>query len=334
MWVLRYVVAGLLLAVAIGVLFTWWEAGVIARRFPAKGAYTDVGGVRIHYTERLPMGTPRRTIVLLHGASGNQADVMLPLGDKLAALGFRVIAPDRPGHGWSDRPDGAADASPARQAVLLRQALGSIGVDRAIVVGHSWSGALAAEFAVDQPGFTDGLVLLSPVLYPWSTGIAWYYGPVTTPVVGTAFVNLLTLPMGLLLMPAGVAEVFNPQPAPPDFIARSGVELVLRPSEFVANAEDVSGLLSFVTEQSPHWREIGEPTAIVVGDGDRVVSPRIHALHAAKEIPGATLMLLKSVGHSPHWADPDAVVAAIVSVSDRIDAKLRAASRGLVSSPP
>ncbi len=316
----RSALAVTLALLAVGWLFTWWQVRVIERAFPPVGAFVDIDGARIHYTTRVPQGTPRATVLLLHGASGNQADLMQPLGDRLAALGFQVVAPDRPGHGWSRLSDGSPAASPPRQALLIRRAMEKIGVHRAIVVGHSWSGALAADFALDQPGFIEGLVLLSPVLYPWTTGIAWYYDPVTTPLVGPLFTHLLTLPIGLLSIDAGVAEVFAPQLPPPDFIARTGVELVLRPSEFTANAKDVSGLLAFVTAQASRIPEIRVPTAIVAGDGDHVVSPRIHAQHAAQDIPGATLTVLPGVGHSPHWAEPDAVVAAILSVAARIEA--------------
>ena len=156
-------------------VFARIEAARIAAAYPPTGRFMAVEGGRLHYTERAPVGQDRGTVLLLHGASGNQADVMLALGDRLAALGFRVIAPDRPGHGWSDRPDGEADASPARQAALLREGLRTIGVDHAVVLGHSWSGALAVAFALDQPDFTDGLVLVAPVTRPWTTGVAWYY---------------------------------------------------------------------------------------------------------------------------------------------------------------
>lgn len=319
-----------LLAVALlgGWIFTWWQAGVVARVYHPAGALVVLGGgARIHYTERRPSGTPRATIVLLHGASGNQADVMLPLGDRLAALGFRVIAPDRPGHGWSDRLDGAADASPALQAQILLRAVEAIGVSHAIVVGHSWSGALAADFALDHAEFTDGLVLISPVLYPWPGGIAWYYDPVTMPWLGPVFTHVLTMPLGLLSLKAGVAEVFAPQSPPPDFAERTGLYLVLRPSEFTANAQDVHGLHAFATAQGPRMTQIAVPTAIVAGDEDRVVSSQIHAVRAAKEIPGASLRLLHGVGHSPHWADPDSVVAAIVDVADRVRARAPVAAK-------
>ncbi len=313
------VAIGVALVMLLGWAYTGWQTSVLDRRYPPEGAFVDIGdGARLHYTERKPVGVERAVVLLLHGASGNQADVMLPLGDRLAAAGFRVLAFDRPGHGWSDRPDGRGDASPARQAVLIRRGLDQLGVRHAIVLGHSWSGALAASFALDQSDFTQGLVLVSPVLYPWSGGVAWYYGPAVSTWFGPLFTHTFTLPIGQMLMPAGVAEVFAPQPAPAGFVEMTGVSLVLRPSEFVDNADDVDQLLAFVTAQGPRMPNIAVPTAIVAGSGDRIVSPSIHAEHAAQDIAGSTLTILPGRGHSPHWTDPDVVVAAVGLVAARM----------------
>jgi pimeloyl-ACP methyl ester carboxylesterase len=95
--------------------------------------------------------------VLLHGASGNSADPMAALGARLAAS-FRVIAVDRPGHaGATYRPRRGVAGPPGR---LIREALQRIGVERAMVVGHSWAGALALNLALDHPGLVSGLALL------------------------------------------------------------------------------------------------------------------------------------------------------------------------------
>ena len=255
--------------------------------------------------------------MLLHGASGNQADLMVPLGAPLAARGFRVQDFDRPGHGWSDRPDGEeGDASPARQAVLIAEGLHRLGVADAIVVGHSWSGALAAVFALDHRDVTGGIVLLSPVVYPWPTGIEWYYGPAASRWLGPAFTHVVTLPVGQLLLPAGVASVFSPQPVPPHFAERTGVELVLRADEFENN--DLFHLHAFVTELGPRLPGIAIPTAIVAGDGDTIAPAYFHGVRLAREVRGATIDLLHGRGHSPQWSDPGVVVAAIVSVADRM----------------
>lgn len=297
--------------------FAQVETARIERFNPPQGHFVPIGAARLHYTERAAQGLERGTVLLLHGASGNQADVMLALGDRLAARGFRVIAPDRPGHGWSDRPDGEADASPARQAVLIRQGMAAIGVRHAIVLGHSWSGALAVDFALDQADFTDGLVLVAPVTHPWPGGIAWYYGPAASPLVGPAFTRLVALPVGLLSLPAGIAAVFAPVAAPPDYAARTELSLLLRPGEFMANAQDVAHLLAFVEAQAPRMPTIRVPTAIVTGDHDSVVITRLHSFGSLRDIPGATIRVLAGVGHSPHWADPDAVVDAVLEVARR-----------------
>ena len=311
-----------------GWIYTWWQTGVISRRFPPQGAFVEIGGAaRLHYTARDPLGAPRATVVLLHGASGNQADLMVPLGDALAARGFRVLAFDRPGHGWSDRPDGEeGDASPARQAALIGEGLHRLGVADAIVVGHSWSGALAAVFALDHRDVTGGVVLLSPVVYPWPTGIEWYYAPAASRWLGPAFTHIVTLPVGQLLLPAGVASVFSPGPVPPRFAERTGVALVLRPDEFENNASDVFHLHAFVTELAPRLPGIAIPTAIVAGDSDTIAPAYFHGEHLAREVPGATIALLKGRGHSPQWSDPDVVVAAVESVADRMGLKAAASA--------
>lgn len=319
----RWGTATLVVAVSVFglIAFATIETRRIEAEHPATGQFVDIGGGRLHYTERRPAGAARATVVLLHGATGNQADLMLSLGDRLAALGFRVIAPDRPGHGWSDRPDGEADASPARQAILIRRGLQAIGVAHAIVLGHSWSGALAVNFALDQADFTDGLVLVSPVTHPWPGGIAWYYAASASPVTGPLFNRTLPMPIGLLSMQAGVRAVFAPREPPPDFVQRTGVELVLRPSEFMANAQDVFHLEDFVRGQAPRMGAITAPTAIVTGDSDGVVITRLHSFASARAIPGATLTVLPGVGHSPQWSEPESVVAAVVAVADRARAK-------------
>ena len=169
---LRLIALAILLLVAGLAAFTGWKSREIALRFPATGRFVEVEGGRLHYAERLPDGAPRATVILLHGASGSQADVMAPLGDRLAAEGFRVLAFDRPGHGWSDRPDGRDDASPARQAQLVRQAAERLGVTRAIVAAHSLAGVMATNLAIEHKDFVAGLVLIAPVTHPWPGGIA------------------------------------------------------------------------------------------------------------------------------------------------------------------
>src|SRR5262252_2409808 len=138
-------------------------AARIEAAHPACGRLVEVEGGKLHVLE-LGASTPsdQLPIVLVHGASGNLNDLRLALGDHLAR-NRRVILIDRPGHGWSDRPGGVADATPGRQAALIMEALDCMGVGRFVLLGHSLGGAVAAALALAWPDRLAGLVLLAPV---------------------------------------------------------------------------------------------------------------------------------------------------------------------------
>lgn len=309
-----------LAAAAAGLLgFTALASRVIEARFPPVGERVRAGpsGGALHVVERAPSGADRGAVLLVHGASGNFADLDVALGERLAGLGFRVFAVDRPGHGWSDRLANPDAASPAGQAAALRAALAGRRAERAIVVAHSLAGVLGLAMALDAPEFTRGLVLLAPVSHPWPGGVAWYYRLAASRFFGPAFRRLFVLPAGLASMRGGVREVFAPNPPPKDYIVATRLPLVFRPRHFRANAEDVVAAEAHVAALSPRYATIRAPTAIVTGDRDGVVYAKIHAAGCARDIPGATLTVLPGVGHSPHHSAPDAVVAAILAVEAR-----------------
>jgi len=268
----------------------------------------EIEGGRLHLVE---LGSPDAPpVVLLHGASGNLSDMRLALGDRLAAS-HRVILIDRPGHGWSGRPGGSADASPARQAKVIHQALKTVGVGPAVVVGHSWSGALATAYALDHPQDVAGLVLLAPVTHPWHGSTYWLDNLITIPLIGPLFVHTVAYPLGKFLIGTGISNAFDPQRPPPDYLARAGAELILRPKELTANAEDVMQLKAFVTAQAPRYTGLKTPTVIIFGSADEIVSPGIHARSIARQLPRGRFIEVPGVGHMVHFAAADRIVEAI-----------------------
>jgi pimeloyl-ACP methyl ester carboxylesterase len=304
----------------IGATITAVGVARLERAHRPAGQLVPVTGGRLHVVDLAPARpTDAPPIVLLHGASGNLEDQRLTLGAALAAR-HRVILVDRPGHGFSDRPGGAADASPGRQAALIAQALARLGVSRAIVVGHSWSGALAAALALDFPERVAGLVMLAPVTHPWPGGISWYSQLASTPVIGRLFAETCAFPLGSLLIARGVESVFAPQVPPADYVRRAATRLVLRPQEFVANAQDMAVLKAFVTAQVPRYGEIAAPTVIISGDRDTTVGVNIHSRVVATLIPGAKLIVLPGIGHMLHHVAADAIVAEIEELSKRVSA--------------
>ena len=290
-------------------LATWLMARNIEARFPPDGRFVEVEGGRLHYVEAAP-ANPKATVVFLHGASSSHADAMM-LGKRLADR-FRVIALDRPGHGWSDRVGGAAAASPARQADVIAQALRKLNVRAAVVVGHSWAGAVVPNLALDHSDLVAATVYLAPVTHPWPGGrIAWYYAPAADSWFGWLMTRTVATPFGALALDAVVRAVFAPQGPPAGYTDEAQVPLALRPPVFAANAQDVAGLFAAVTEQHARYGKIRVPTVIIAGDADAIVWTEVHSRALAREVEGARLLVLPGVGHMPHHGRPDLVLAEI-----------------------
>jgi pimeloyl-ACP methyl ester carboxylesterase len=273
----------------------------------------EIEGARLHVAELgLPRGSPgaEPAVVLIHGASGNMEDMRIALGEKLARS-HRVILIDRPGHGWSSRPPGDDYASPARQAELVAAALQELGVERAILVGHSWGGAFVTAYALAFPERTAGLVLLSAVTHPWPADPGWYNNLASLRGIGPLFVRTLVYPLGSFMVDGVSRSVFQPQAVPEDYVRRAAIRLVLRPKTFFANARDLALLRNFIAAQVPSYVDLRSPTIIITGDRDTMVSPEINARALAATLPRAKLVLLEGVGHMPHHAAPEAVAAAV-----------------------
>ncbi len=310
-------VIALVAILGLGATITAIGVAQLERAHRPTGRLVPVVGGRLHVVDLAPARpSDAPPIVLLHGASGNLEDQRLTLGNALAAR-HRVILIDRPGHGYSDRPGGRSDASPGRQAALIAQALARLGVSRAIVVGHSWSGALAAALALDLPERVAALVLVAPVTHSWPGGISWYYRLASMPVIGRLFAETCTFPLGSLMIARAIENVFEPQLPPPGYVRRAATRLVLRPHEFIANAQDVAALKAFVTARAPRYGEIAVPTVIISGDRDNTVHLEIHSRVAATLIPGAKLIVLPGVGHMPHHVASEAIVAAIEDLASK-----------------
>jgi len=293
------------------------QAGIFAfqRAFPPQGDMVEVDGATLHVVDIGPRdaGPP---IVMLHGASSNLEAMRRPLGD-LMAKDHRVILIDRPGHGWSTRAR-REDSTPQIQARMIDEALGKLGVARAIVLVHSWSGALGARLALDHPNRVAGLIMLAPVTHPWRGGVGRYNEIIATPVIGPLLAYTITLPLGYFVAESGARNVFLPQMMPDGFVKDSATPLLLRPREFIANAYDLVTLKESVAAQVARYGEIKVPVVIIAGDPDKTVSTSIHARPFAATVPNAKLIVLPDLGHMVQNAVPDLVKTEIETMIGKI----------------
>ncbi|WP_299961862.1 alpha/beta hydrolase [uncultured Roseobacter sp.] len=305
------------------VLVTLWRANArdakAAAEFPPAGQLVGPAGRQVH-AEVFGSGPD---VILIHGASGSTRDFTFDLVHRLKDR-YRVIVLDRPGLGWTDRAGPAfegvlstAAESPARQAEMLQGAADALGVQNPIVVGHSYGGAVSLAWALSRPDRTAALVLLGAASQPWPGELTLQYR-----LLDTRFGSLILVPLIAAFAPAplvhdSVESIFAPQPVPEGYIDHIGTDLTLRRTTQRANAQQVNSLRPHVEEMSQRYPSLDLPVEILHGTEDTTVPLHIHSEPLAGMLPDGELTRMEGVGHMPHHADPEAVVAAIDRAASR-----------------
>ena len=207
-----------------------------------------------------------------------------------------------------------------RQARLLRAALRELGVERPVLVGHSYGMAVVLAYAAQFPGEVRGLVCLGGgVAYPMPRlDLAPLMLP-ALPLVGGLLRTTLLQPVYRVLIPAMIRACFAPQAVPAHFADTLPLDFLLRPEQLRAVAEDFQALVPSLARLSRHYGEITLPVTVLAGEEDRIAYPKAHAQRLVRALPNATLELVPGIGHMIHHARPDLVVAAVASVMRAAD---------------
>lgn len=307
--------APLALALA-GYVFTAWKARDLERQHPNTGELIEIGGLRMS-SVFVPAGenADLPPVVFIHGASGNLRDQMHAFHAKLKGRADLLFL-DRPGHGYSER-GGPENDLPDGQARAIARLMEKRGIDKAIIVGHSFGGAIAASFALEHPEKTAGLLFLAPATHLWPGGIDWYYNLARQPVIGWLFTRIVALPAGLSRIDSGTRFIFSPNPRPGGYIEATAPALVLRPATFRNNATDVANLQDYVRRIQPRYAGIRARTVIVTGDTDGVVYEEIHSRGLARDIRGAELVRIRHLGHKPDYVVTDLAIEALEKIAGK-----------------
>ena len=327
--------AGLItLAAAIGAAATavWVESRArrAERERPPLGQFIDIDGVRLHYVERGD-GPP---VVLLHGNTVSHADFEASgLLDRLAKT-HRVIAFDRPGYGYSDRPRDRLWTPPA-QAALFHAALAQLGIERAVVVGHSMGTLTALAMALDEPSRVASLVLLGGYYYPQLRIDALLTIPVALPVLGDVMRYTVTALAGRLMLKGMVKGLFSPRATPANFFSLLSREMMLRPVQLRANAEDAAFMMSAAKALSPRYQELRMPVAIFAGADDMVVNFEAHSTRLHEELAKSKLYVVAGTGHMVHYVAVEQIIALVSKPDDAtgINRSAMTMSNGTVHHP-
>lgn len=275
--------------------------------YPAPGEFVTVDGVRLHYVRR---GTGR-PLVFIHGAKGSVYDFTLSLFDA-AAQRYDAVAVDRPGCGYSERP--ATDGgSPIVQARFIRGVVRALGLERPVLVGHSLGGAAAMAYAVGYPDEVGAVVTISGHVLPYSGPQPSMTALARHRLLAAVVLRTIAVPFGYAVGPAIVRRLFAPDPENVKY-RRVALALALRPDRLAHDADDLHAVNEGLRAIYRSYPRVRVPLLVLTGSADHVVSPeesnRLHRL-----VPGSRLVVLPGVGHLPHFARPDAVLAAIAEIA-------------------
>jgi pimeloyl-ACP methyl ester carboxylesterase len=290
------------------------------RRYPPQGKFVTIDGVRLHYLER-GTGSP---VVFLHGNGAMAEDFAISSVLDRIARHHRVIAFDRPGFGFSARPRQTIWTA-AEQGALLRKALRRIGVEKPVLVGHSWGTLVALAMALDEPDGTPAIVLLSGYYFPAPRAeVALGFWP-AIPVLGDVLRYTVAPLLGRLVMSPILHKIFAPDAVTAAFAARFPSALTLRPSQIRASAADTALMIPSAAALLHRHDELTMPIMIMAGSDDAIVATDRHSRRLHAQIAHSQFRPIAGAGHMIHHIAPD-------QVADTIRAAVAAADSGRESS--
>lgn len=280
----------------------WLEQGEVwpNREF---SRFVNVRPHRWHVQVAEPDGTARGTLLLLHGTAGatHSWRDLLPL---LRSEGFRLIAPDLPGHGFT------------RAGTLQRSGLSLMSIDLAAlvedlssmvtgIVGHSAGAALALELS--QTLRPNVVVGLNAALDPFPGLGAW-----AMPTMARSLaMNPFSAPMVSRLMTEQVVrQLIEGTGSRLDPVGLALYRMVL------SDSGHIDGALAMMAQWSlsgfrARLPEIEAPALLVAGEGDKAVPPD-NSERAASDMPLGRCEVLSHLGHLAHEEEPSLICARIV----------------------
>jgi pimeloyl-ACP methyl ester carboxylesterase len=264
--------------------------------------FAEVDGARVHYQEAGQRTGP--PMILIHGFASSTL-VWSKVFLEFAAKGFRVIAPDLLGYGYSAKPRDF-DYTIGAQARMVSGLLDALGLDRAIIVGSSYGGAIGATIALDYSERVEGLVLVGAVTnnHPTRYLLMRLFG---SPLIGDIFSPLLI--GSRLLLKRRMKQVYDRHSWVLDDQRVEARHQPLRTSATQrAIIRTVRRWDADRIQREAHL--IGQPTLLVWGENDTEVPLRFgEQLHHA--IQQSRLIVFRECGHLPHEEFPQAFTEVI-----------------------
>jgi pimeloyl-ACP methyl ester carboxylesterase len=247
-------------------------------------------------------------VLLIHGALTNAADMVIALFPTLTER-YRVTAFDRPGHGASGRV--GQTGSPWRQAELLHAAARGLGIERAVVVGHSFGGAVALSYALQYPEEVTGVIALGPIAFPEMRLEYLLFGPRAMPVAGKVLAMAAGATSDPVLLPLLWRAMFLPQEMPEKFRLAFPFDQAGHPDHTRSTGEDTLMMGPGLARSALNYPLCKTPVRVMVGTEDKVVNPGVHGRPLSWILPRGELEQLDGLGHMIHHFAQDRILHAV-----------------------
>ena len=235
----------------------------------------------------------RQPVVLIHGAGGDH----LSWPTQLRRLpGFRVYAPDLPGHGKSK---GHSLQQIDKLGKLILNWASDIGFTKFFLIGHSMGGAIALWLAIHHPDLIQGLVLI---------------GTGATLPVNLSLIEELANPKGISTAVDNICRwSFSPKADPRLIDSVKKQMLKSRPTVLSSDFRACDAI-----DLSANLDQVQTPTLVVVGEEDKM-TPLRFSEELSEGIPGSSLEIIQGAGHMVVLEKPK-------EVAERVLAFLKAVS--------
>ena len=263
---------------------------------PKEGHQILISGSKVHYFDQ-PGRSSHMPVVLLHGCGSLAEEIARPF----LGLNARLIAPDRPGYGFSDPlPDG--DRGPRGQARWLERFLGTLQIKRTILVAHSLAAGPALLLAASRPDLVKGLLLIAPFCRPTAHRPMPLLRAAVAPVIGPLLCRAFLPLLGNFLGRKSLQNAFYPNAvsdelssAFPFSHAATEGSLNTAADELTCFNHDMKALGTLPGTVDVH---------VVHGKADATADPRWHLGWLKRRHSNTKIRLLDGVGHMPHHVAP------------------------------
>ena len=109
--------------------------------------------------------------------------------------------------------------------------------------------------------------------------------------------------------------MFAPVPVPPQFFETLPREMMVRPGQIRANAEDAVFMIPAAAGFRKRYGQLSMPVRLLAGAEDKIVDPQAHSMRLQQELPASRLTVVPGAGHMVHYAVPELVVADVDAVA-------------------